>query len=205
MLFFPIYAHLESKTLDLQVISRTTSMETMKFDLEKFTGKKDFELCRIMMRALLVEEGLQDALLGDKNLTSIVFEKEKYDLWQKAHNMLILSIDTKVLREVAKEESIVDVRLNLEHLYMTKLLTHRLYKKTRFYTFKMVSSVSIEEHLYEFNYKILDHANIDITIDDEDRAILLLCSLDASCTNLKETTVYSRENLTLEEIQFVSL
>lgn len=59
---------------------------------------------------------------------------------------------------------------------MTKSLSNRPHKNIRLYTFKMVLSVSIEEYLDEFNKIILDLINIDITIDDEDYAILLLSS-----------------------------
>ena len=34
-------------------------MGNAKFDLEKFTGKNDFGLWRVKMRALLVQQGLQ--------------------------------------------------------------------------------------------------------------------------------------------------
>lgn len=83
---------------------------------------------------------------------------------------------------------------------MTKSLANRLHKKTRLYTFKMPPGISMEEHCDEFNKIILDLGNID----DEDQAILLLSSLDTSYANLKETMMYGRESLLLEEVQSVS-
>ena len=45
-------------------------MGTTKFDVEKFIGRNDFGLWRLKMKALLVQQGLQDALLREKNLPS---------------------------------------------------------------------------------------------------------------------------------------
>lgn len=61
----------------------------------------------------------------------------------------------------------------------------------------------MEDHLGKFNEIILNLVNIDICIDDGDQAILLLIFLDASYTNLKETMIYGRESLILEEVQYV--
>lgn len=64
--------------------------------------------------------------------------------------------------------------------------------------YKMTLSTSIEEHLDEFNKIILDLANIDIIIDEEDRSIMLLSSLDTSYANFKITILYGKECLTLD-------
>lgn len=40
----------------------------MKFDLEKFNGRNDFSISRVKMRAMLVHQGLSDALLGEDNI-----------------------------------------------------------------------------------------------------------------------------------------
>ncbi|XP_042983130.1 uncharacterized protein LOC122312550 [Carya illinoinensis] len=117
------------------------SMGTMRFDIEKFTGDNDFGLWRIKMRALLVQHGLQDALLGERKKGSSLKgedrETVKEDILQKAHSALILSLGDKVLREVATEDTAAGIWLKLENLYMTKSLANRLHKKTKLYTFKM--------------------------------------------------------------------
>ncbi|KAL6340066.1 hypothetical protein AAG906_038901 [Vitis piasezkii] len=160
------------------------------FDVEKFTSRNDFGLWRLKMRTLLVQQRLQDALLREKNLPNTMQEKEKTKMLEKAHSAIIISLGDTLW-------------LKLESLYMTKSLANRLHKKIKLYTFKMTSGMSIEEHLDHFNKIILDLENIDIKVSDEDKAILLLTSLDASYTNMKEAIMYGRDNLTFDEVQSI--
>ena len=148
----------------------------------------------------MVQQGLQDALLAEKNLPSTMQENEKAELLEKAHSAIILSLGDTVLREVAKTKFAVELWLKLESLYMTKSLANRLHKKIKLYTFKMTPSMSIEEHLDHFNKIVLDLENIDITVSNENKSILLLTSLDASYTNLKEAIMYGRDSLTFDEV-----
>ena len=50
-------------------------MSSTKFDIEKFTGNIDFGLWRIKMKALLVDQGVQDALLGEEALFNNLSKK----------------------------------------------------------------------------------------------------------------------------------
>nr|GEZ33811.1 retrovirus-related Pol polyprotein from transposon TNT 1-94 [Tanacetum cinerariifolium] len=58
----------------------------------------------------------------------------------------------------------------------------------------------LSEHINEFNKLIGDLANIDVDIDDEDQAIMLLTSLLSSYDKFVETLLYGRESLTLEDV-----
>ena len=151
----------------------------------------------------MVQQGLQDSLLGEKNLPSTMQEKQKIELLEIAHSAIILSLSDTVLREVAKAKSVVELWLKLESLYMTKSLANQLHKKIKSYTFKMTPCMSIEEHLDHFKKIILDLENIDIAVSDEGKAILLLTSLDASYTNMKEVKMYGRDSLTFGEVQSI--
>ena len=46
-------------------------MATTKFKIEKFTRSNDFVLWRLNMTALLVHQGLEEALKGEKGLPDI--------------------------------------------------------------------------------------------------------------------------------------
>ncbi|GJT75439.1 hypothetical protein Tco_1042164 [Tanacetum coccineum] len=56
------------------------------------------------------------------------------------------------------------------------------------------------DHIYEFNKLILDLANIDIEIEDEDQALMLLTSLPSSYKNFVETLLYGRKSLEMEDV-----
>nr|GFA06100.1 zinc finger, CCHC-type [Tanacetum cinerariifolium] len=98
----------------------------------------------------------------------------KMDVYKKAQSALLLCLDNKVLREVNKDDSAARVWLKLETLYMTKSLASKLYLKKKLFTFYMHSGKKLSEHIDEFNKLISDLANIDIDIDDEDQALMLL-------------------------------
>ncbi|PNX67146.1 cytochrome p450, partial [Trifolium pratense] len=72
----------------------------------------------------------------------------------------------------------------LDSLYMTKSLAHKQCLKQRLYFYRMSENKSVVEQLAEFNKIIDDLANIDVTIEDEDKAFHLLCALPKSFENL---------------------
>ncbi|KAF5775409.1 putative RNA-directed DNA polymerase [Helianthus annuus] len=175
-------------------------MVSTKFELEKFDGRNDFSLWRVKMRALLVHNGVVDALKGEDRLPNELSAKEKKEILEKAHSAIILSLGDRVLREVSKEASAAGVWAKLETLYMTKSLANRLYLKKRLYTFKMESGKSLEEHTDDFNKLVLDLENIEVTLEDEDKAILFLTSLPSSYESFVDTLMYARETLSMEEV-----
>ncbi|GJT41811.1 hypothetical protein Tco_0941676 [Tanacetum coccineum] len=64
----------------------------------------------------------------------------------------------------------------------------------------MSPGTKLSDHIDEFNKLILDLANIDIEIEDEDQALMLLTSLPSSYENFVETFLYGRETLTMEDV-----
>ncbi|GKC36843.1 zinc finger, CCHC-type containing protein [Tanacetum coccineum] len=158
-----------------------------RFDIEKFDGKNDFGLWQIKMRALMVQQGCDAAL---ETLPADIGTGEKATLMKKAYNTLILCVGDRVLRDVTK----------LTSLYMTKSLENILYLKKKLYTCYMSPGTKLGDHIDEFNKLILDLANIDIEIEDEDQALMLLTSLPSSYENFVETLLYGRESLTMKDV-----
>ena len=154
------------------------------------------------MKALLVQQGLQDALKGEKDLPKTLSEKEKNDILEKAQSAIILSLGDKALREVSKETSAAAIWLKLEKLHMTKSLANRLYLKQRLYSFRMAEGKSIEDQMDEFNKIIDDLENVDVKMEEEDQAIILLSALPKSYEHFVDAMLYGRgQSLTLEEVQ----
>nr|GEU79295.1 retrotransposon protein, putative, Ty1-copia subclass [Tanacetum cinerariifolium] len=154
------------------------------------------------MRCLLIQHGWETALdpfsktMTDADKTAAL----KTYVYKKAHSALLLCLDNKVLREVNKEDSAAGVWLKLETLYMTKSLANKLYLKKKVFTFYIHAGNKLFEHIYEFNKLIGDLAKIDIDIDDEDQALMLLTSLPPSYDNFVETFLYGRDSFTLEDV-----
>ena len=103
------------------------------------------------------------------------------DKWQDidviAMSAIQLSLSFDVLREVMHEKSAATLWNKLEELYMTKSLANKLHLKQRLYTIRMAGGTSIQSHLNEFNSICVDLESLDVNIDDEDKAILLVVSL----------------------------
>jgi hypothetical protein len=107
-----------------------------------------------------------------------------------------------VLREVARETNAAGMWAKLESSYMTKSMAHKQFLKQKLYFYRMVESKSITEQLAEFNKIIDDLANIDVKLEDEDKALHLLCTLPKSYESFKDTMLYGKETpVTLEEVQ----
>ena len=182
-----------------------------RFEAEKFTGKNDFALWRMKMRAMLIQQGLSDALStgggksDEKEEKEAADEKEvakKAEVIAKAHSAVVLCLGDKVLREVAKETTAAGILEKLEGLYLTKSLANRLLMKQRLYSYKFQEDKGILEQLEDFGKVVDDLENIDVTIGDEDKAILLLNALPKSYDHLRDAIMYGREGtITLLEVQ----
>ncbi|GKD09204.1 retrovirus-related pol polyprotein from transposon TNT 1-94 [Tanacetum coccineum] len=168
-----------------------------RFDIEKFDGKNDFGLWQIKIRALMVQQVCDAAL---ETLPANMEAGEKVALMKKAHSTLILCLRDRVLRGVTKETTVAGIWTKLTSLYMIKSLANRLYLKKKLYTYYMSPGTKLGDHIDEFNKLILDLENIDIEIEDEDQALMLLTSLPSSYENFMETLLYGMESLTMEDV-----
>ena len=56
----------------------------------------------------------------------------------------------------------------------------KVYLKQKLYMLSMQEGSDFVEHMNAFNQVVTDLARLSVKIDDEDRAILLLCSLPPS-------------------------
>ncbi|KAL8528125.1 hypothetical protein ACS0TY_005794 [Phlomoides rotata] len=64
----------------------------MKLDVEKFSGKNDFEPWKVNMKALLVHHGLTSALKPDEDKESSTSRERKVEIMEKAHSASILCL-----------------------------------------------------------------------------------------------------------------
>ncbi|KAH9762600.1 Integrase catalytic domain-containing protein [Citrus sinensis] len=178
-------------------------MATSKFQVEKFTVENDFHLWCLKMRALLVHQGLEETL-GDprsEKKPSKLSGEEMQDALDKAHSTLILSLGDGVLREVGDQTTAAGLWKKLEDLYTKKSLTKRLCTKKRLYTLQMEEGSSLANHIDNFNRIILDLEDINVKLEDEDKAIILLSSLPPSYEHFVDRLLYGRQSITKADVK----
>jgi len=136
---------------------------------------------------VLIQQKCEKTLKGDGTLPVTMSRAEKTEMVDKARSVIVLCLGDKVLREVPKEPNAASMWSKLESLYMTKSLPHRQFLKQQLYSFKMVESKATMEQLTEFNKILDDLENIEVQLEDEDKAILLLYALPKSFESFKDT------------------
>lgn len=57
-------------------------MGSTEFDIKKFTGNIDFRQWRLKMRALMAQQGVEEALNGEYNMTTVK-DPESNSYWQR--------------------------------------------------------------------------------------------------------------------------
>jgi len=154
------------------------------------------------METILIQHGYAEALKGEEKMFESLSSKEKSEMIDKARSAIILCLGDKALREVARERTKTSMWLKLESLYMTKSLANRLCLKQQLYTFKMTKSRTVTEQFADFNKILDDLENIEVKLEEEDKALLLLNSLPKSFEHFKDAIIYGKDqDIALEEIQ----
>ena len=121
--------------------------------------------------------GVHKALEGDER-KPIGMSKAKWEeLDAKSLSAIQLCLSNDILREVVKEVTSKGIWEKLESLIMAKSVTTRLLLKSRLYDLRLQEGKPMKPHLDELYSIVLDLQNIEVSLDDEDLTILLLCSL----------------------------
>ncbi|KAM7500938.1 hypothetical protein LguiA_025352 [Lonicera macranthoides] len=81
---------------------------------------------------------------------------------------------------------------------MANSIENRLYLKKKLFRYEFSRGTSMNDHLDGFNKIISDLQGLDVEIDDEDKAILLLNSLPESYDHLTTTFIHGKENVTYD-------
>ncbi|XP_073112178.1 uncharacterized protein [Elaeis guineensis] len=169
-----------------------------KYEVEKFNGGSSFSLWKIKIKSSLILQGLWKAV--ENNFLEGMKEADKANLKERALSAIFMSVTDNVLREIASEKLVPEAWKKLEELYSAKSLTNRLYLKKRLYNLRMNEGMPIKEHLDEFNSIIMDLKNIDIDIDSEDQALIVLCLLPPSYKTFVDTLLYGKDSISLDDV-----
>ena len=174
--------------------------------IEKFNGKNSFGLWQIKMKALLKQLQIWRPLIPKSAASTSGSgngwtDEQLVKMEEKTHSTILLSLDDHIITEVADQETAAKLWLKLESLYMTKSLTNKLLLKQRLFSLRMQSGTPLRDHLENLNSILLDLRNLEVKIDDEDAALILLVSLPNSYENFVESFVFGKDSLTLEEVK----
>ncbi|KAG7598335.1 Reverse transcriptase RNA-dependent DNA polymerase [Arabidopsis suecica] len=189
-------------------------MSSAKIEVEKFDGRGDYILWKEKIEAHLQILGLSEALKSmelpeekeepdaDEPPDKIEKREALKEKIQKARGTIVLSVTDRVLRKVIKEKTAAAMLKALDNQYMSKALPNRIYLKQKLYGYKMSENQSMESNLDEFVRIIADLENTNVTVTDEDQAILLLMSLPRAYDQLRDTLKYGsgRTTLTFDEV-----
>nr|GEX52703.1 retrovirus-related Pol polyprotein from transposon TNT 1-94 [Tanacetum cinerariifolium] len=132
------------------------------------------------------------ALKGEDKFPKDTKVEVQKEIMVKAHSAILLSVTDEVLREVVDQTTASELWDKLCEKYQNNSLTNRLYQKQRLYTLRMSESTSVKDHLDTFNRIILGLQGVKVKIDDEDQALVLLCSLPGSYENFVDIMLYGR-------------
>lgn len=75
--------------------------------------------------------------------------------------------------------------------------------KKKLFRFQFREGMSMSEHFNSFNQILVDLQNLDVEIQDEDKALLLLNSLPDTYEHLITTLLYGKENISFNDVSNV--
>jgi hypothetical protein len=83
---------------------------------------------------------------------------------------------------------------------MSKDFTSKMHLKMKLYMHKLQEGGSVSNHLSVFREIVADLQSMEVTYDDEDLGLILLCSQPGSFANFRDTILYSRDTLTMNDV-----
>ncbi|KAE8673805.1 hypothetical protein F3Y22_tig00111772pilonHSYRG00229 [Hibiscus syriacus] len=150
------------------------------------------------VKDLLAQQGILKAL---RPIKLVVMEEDDWEeLQQRVAGTIRLCLADEVMYHVMHLSSPDEIWRKLESQFMSKSLTTKLYLKQRLYGLKMQDDHDLAQHVNVFNQIVSDLARLDVKIEDEDRAMIMLYSLPPSYEHMVTTLTYGKETINVEEI-----
>jgi len=118
----------------------------------------------------------------------------KKETWQELDKKALTAIQfylaDEVLDEFSTEKTSSSLWERIKDHYLKKSLANRLILKQYLFLLCMHEGTPFKSYIAEFFSIINDLDEIEIKIEDENQALLLLCSLSSSYKSFKEDIIY---------------
>ena len=144
-------------------------------------------------------------LLGNKDKPDEWFDAEWTEYDRLTCSTIHLHLASNVMYYVMHETSALVIWKKLDDQYMTNSIENHLYLKKKLFRYEFSRGTSMNNHIDGFNNIILYLQGLDVGIDDEDKAILLLNLLLESYDHLTTTLIHEKEKVTFDLVTSVVL
>lgn len=173
----------------------------MSFSVEKFNGKGSFTLWQMRVKDVLTQQGLARALKGKDGKPQEMTDDQWEELEARCVSTIRHCIADNIINNVMDEDSAPALWEKLEKLYIAKSLTNKLHLKRKLYKLKMDEGGNLMDHMNVFNGYLDQLRKVDVKVEEEDKALLLLTSLPDSYENLVTTLLHGKDTVSLEQVQ----
>jgi hypothetical protein len=130
--------------------------------------------------------------------------KMDYDSWAEmqigATCTIRPSLSDQVLYHVMDLESSSENLNMLKVQFLDKTASNKLYLKQKLYGLRMQEWVDLTKHVNEFKYVVLDLARIEVKVEDDEKALLMLNLLPKSYKALVVTPTYGKRSITSSKV-----
>ena len=151
--------------------------EEGKVRIEKFDGK-DFGFWKMQIEDYLYQKKLHEPLSGKKPEK---MEQADWDLLDRqALGVVRLTLARNVAFNIVKEKTTADLMKALSNMYEKPSASNKVYLMRRLFNLKMTEGASVTDHINEFNVITTQLSSVEITFEDEVKALILLSSLPES-------------------------
>ena len=103
--------------------------QSSQSEIKKFNGRNKFEIWKVKMHDLLIQQSAAKALLGKSKQPYTMIDDEWSDIDNRALSGIWLCLADDVLFNIVSKKTTSSLWTNLEKLYMTKSLTNRILLK----------------------------------------------------------------------------
>ncbi|GMI70741.1 hypothetical protein HRI_000743400 [Hibiscus trionum] len=174
------------------------AMSGAKFEVVKFNGEGNFGLWQTRVKDLLAQQRILKAVRSTKPVS--MEDDDWEELQQRVTGTIWLCLADKIMYHVMNLASLGEICSKLESQFMSKSLTNKLYQKQKLCGLKKQEGQDLTQHVNIFNQIITDLTQLDVKIENEDKAMILLCSLPSSYEYIVTTLTYGKETIKFEEI-----